>query len=435
MAVILDVRKFYQATNPSKTLDVDKIEDRKYYIDFSSVRGSQIIEELLDKITFFSPDEATCDLFTGHVGCGKSTELLRLKKELEKSGFHVVYFESSQDLEMADVDISDILLAIARQVSQSLEAVKISLKPSYFTSLFKEIGGFFQTPIELSAEAELSFVIGKITAKTKEAPKLRDKLRDYLEPRTSSLLQCIDRELMTPAISKLKQQGKQGLVVIVDNLDRVDSTQKPSGRPQPEYLFVDRGEQLKQLNCHVVYTIPLGLIFSNDAERLTERFGTDPKVLPMVPVRLRDGSECVEGMNLLRQMVIARAFPDLDEQQRLAAISDVFDSPDTLDRLCQVSGGHVRNLLRLLHRWIELEKKIPLSRNRLEDVIRERRNQLTLRIDPQEWKLLRQVVENKQVSGDENYQILIRSMFVFEYRDRDGSWFDINPLLADAKEL
>ena len=61
----------------------------------------------------FSPDEPTCELFTGHIGCGKSTELLRLKAELEQEGFHVVYFESSQDLEIGDVDITDIMLAIA----------------------------------------------------------------------------------------------------------------------------------------------------------------------------------------------------------------------------------------------------------------------------------------------------------------------------------
>lgn len=431
----LDVRKLYQVTNPSKTLDIDNFEQRKYYIDFSAVRGSNLIEELLDKITFFSPDEATCTLFTGHIGSGKSTELLRLKAELEQSGFHVVYFESSQDLEMADVDISDILLAIARQVSKSLEAVKISLKPSYFTNLFREIGDLLQTPIEVAAEAELSFAIGKITAKAKEAPKLRDKLRDYLEPRTSSVLECINQELLTPAIAKLKQLGKNGLVVIVDNLDRVDSTQKLSGRLQPEYLFVDRGEQLKALNCHVVYTMPLSLIFSNDAERLTERFGGDPKVLPMVSVRLRDGRECVQGMRLLRQMVLARAFPDLDETQRINAIPEIFDSHETLNRLCRVSGGHVRNLLRLLNRWIERQKKFPLSEDYLEEVILERRNQLSLGIDSLEWESLRQVGQQKQVSGNENYQTLIRSMFVFEYRDRNGSWFDINPILTEAKSF
>ncbi|MGB6298829.1 MAG: ATP-binding protein, partial [Rivularia sp. (in: cyanobacteria)] len=75
----IDLRKFFQATNPSKTLVIANAEDEKYYIDFSSVRGGKIIQELRYNITFFSPDSPTCVLFTGHIGCGKSTELLRLK--------------------------------------------------------------------------------------------------------------------------------------------------------------------------------------------------------------------------------------------------------------------------------------------------------------------------------------------------------------------
>ncbi len=153
----LDLPRFFQACNPSKTLVVGKAEDRQYYIDFSSVRGGKIIQELGRTITRLSPEQPTCQLFTGHIGCGKSTELLRLKAELEQERFHVVYFESSQSLDMADVDITDILLAIAREVSQSLESIKINLKPGYFQNLFKEIAEFLQTPpIEVSAEAELS---------------------------------------------------------------------------------------------------------------------------------------------------------------------------------------------------------------------------------------------------------------------------------------
>ena len=135
----LDLTKFYQACDPSKTLVVGNAEDRQYYIDFSSVRGGKIIAELERTITRLSPDEPTCQLFTGHVGCGKSTELLRLKAELEYEGFHVVYFNSSDDMDMADVDITDILLAIAREVSESLETIKIRLKPGYFVDLFREI--------------------------------------------------------------------------------------------------------------------------------------------------------------------------------------------------------------------------------------------------------------------------------------------------------
>lgn len=386
----LDLVRFFQACNPSKTLVVSKPEDRQYYIDFSKVRGAKIIEELGRTITRLSPEEPTCQLFTGHIGCGKSTELLRLKAELEQQGFHVVYFESSQSLDMADIDVTDILLAVAREVSQSLEAIKINLKPGYFQTLFTELGEFLQTPIELGGE--LSVGIAKITAKTKDSPKLRGQLRQYLEPRTNGILESINKELLKPAREKLKQQGKKGLVVIIDNLDRVDNSLKPSGYYQPEYLFVERGEQLNQLNCHVVYTIPLVLIFSNALGRLTNRFGVDPKVLPMVPVQLQDGSQFSQGITLLQQMVMARAFPGVSWEQNRNLITEVFDSPNTLERLCRVSGGHLRNLLMLLFRCLQQEDP-PLSRECVDRVIKQRRNELTLAITPDEWESLREVAQ------------------------------------------
>ncbi|NER21067.1 MAG: ATP-binding protein [Symploca sp. SIO1C2] len=430
----LDVRTFFQATNPSRTLAVENEDDLKYYIDFSSVRGGNLIEELKDNITFFCPDEPTCELFTGHIGCGKSTELRRLEAELKQEGFHVVYFESSQDLEMMDVDVGDILLAIARRVSESLQEVNISLQPGYFKNLFNEVTDFLQTPVSMS-DVSLSVGIASITTQIQGSPNTRDKLRGYLEPRTKGLIEAINQEIMATAIQRLKRQGKKGLVVIIDNLDRLESSQKPWGRPQPEYLFVDRGEQLRQLNCHVIYTMPLALMFSNDLGGLTSRFGVDPKVLPMVPVRLRNGELGEEGMALMQQMALARAFPNLAPEERLNRINEVFDQPETLDRLCQISGGHVREFLRLLNDWIKKDRQLPLSREGLETVIKARRNQVSLAITDDEWDLLRQVQESKQTRGDQEYQVLIRSMFVYEYRDSEGSWFEINPILAESGKL
>ena len=430
----LDLSRFYRACNPSRALVAGKLEDQRYYIDFSSVRGSDIIRELERTITVLSPEEATCQLFTGHIGCGKSTELMCLKNNLEQQKFHVVYFESSQDLDLADIDITDILLAITRQVSASLEKTGIRLKPTYFSNLLTEVVDLLQTPVELGTEAELSLGIGKITAKTKESPKLRSQLRQYLEPRTNNILDAINQDLFGLAREELKKSGCKGLVVLVDNLDRVDNIPRASGRSQPEYLFVDRGEQLKSLNCHVVYTIPLVLAFSNDLGRLTNRFGVDPKVLPMVPVRYRDGIQHEAGISLLKQMLMARAFPDLSPQERLALVAEVMDEPDTLDRLCQVSGGHVRGLLMLVYRCLQREDP-PISRACIETVIKQRRNELLLAITEDEWKLLKRVSLSKSIRGEIAYQDMLRSLFVFEYRDTEECWFDVNPILSDAEEL
>lgn len=432
----LHLPTFFRACNPAKTLVVGNPEDRQYYIDFSSVRGGRIVEALGRTITRLSPDEPTCQLFTGHIGCGKSTELFRLKAQLEAQQFHVVYFESSKDLDMADVDITDILLSIARSVSESLEAVDIHLKPRSFAKLFNDIKDFLQTPIELSTEAELSVGIAKITAKTKDSPQLRDQLRQHLEPRTKSILSAINEEILLRGIQELKHRGKKGLVVIVDNLDRVDPRPVPSGRSQPEYLFIDRGSQLRDLKCHLVYTLPLALMFCNEYEALKNRLGAGvpPKVLPMVPIQSRDGRDFPKGMALLQQLVMARAFPHVEAQARLNLISEVFDSPDTLDRMCRVSGGHVRNLLGLLYNCLQQEDP-PFSRECLESVIKGYRDDLALAVDEEEWDLLSQVVRQQIVKGEREYQVLLRSGFVYEYRDEMGRWFGVNPALAETERF
>ena len=68
----LDLQRFYKVCNPSYTLAVANPEDKKYYIEFSSVRGGTIVEQLERTISRLSPDEPTCQLFTGHIGCGKA---------------------------------------------------------------------------------------------------------------------------------------------------------------------------------------------------------------------------------------------------------------------------------------------------------------------------------------------------------------------------
>jgi len=448
----MDIKDFYKATNPARTLKAQNVEDQKCYIDFSEVRGEDIISTLKDSITVWNPDEPTCNLFTGHIGCGKSTELLRLQVELEAADFHVVYFESSEDLEITDVDIADVFLAIASRISKSLDKIILE-EPKKFQELLQGAWNILNSEVtgvkgkigdkEFGVNVDgqklsLSLGIGEITTKMKSDSTLRTKINQYLAPQKTNLLQAINQELLEPAIAKLKQQGKNGLVVIVDNLDRIENTIKPWSRTQQEYIFVDQGEFLTKLNCHIIYTMPLALKFSNEYGILTARFPQEPKILPMVPVKYSDGRIHERGLALMRQMILARAFPNLAPEDRLNKVNEIFDVPETLDRLCQVSGGHVRDILKLLNPWIMKDKKFPLQSNTLEQIIRDRRNEMSLTISDEEWELLRRVKETQHVSDDKGYQKLIRSRFVFEYRDKQDKrqlWFDVNPILAESDKL
>ena len=395
------------------------------------MRGGDIVEELARTIVYLSPEESTTQLLTGHIGSGKSTELLRLREELEQAGFHVVYFLSDNDLEISDVEVTDILLAVARQISASLEQAGINLKPTYFQRLFQNITETLQMPIEIS-DVTLSVGIAEITAQSKESIDLRTQQHQYLEPRTKNILDAINQELLDPAIAELKKRGQAGLIAIVDNLDRVLPNPKSGGRSQPEYLFVDRGEQLKRLNCHVIYTIPLMLAFSDELPILMNRFGVRPSVLTMVPVKNLDGQLNETSLAKLRQMVMARAFPDLSEGDRLQQIPEIFDAPTTLDRLCLISGGHVRGVLRFIYGCLRKQRP-PISRDVLEQVIRDERNDLLAIIDDQEWQLIFQAVKARTLQGNDDYNSLLRKLFLYEYRDERGRWVDINPVLAETE--
>jgi nuclear transport factor 2 (NTF2) superfamily protein len=91
--------------------------------------------------------------------------------------------------------------------------------------------------------------------------------------------------------------------------------------------------------------------------------------------------------------------------------------------------------MRLLNDALRKQRGLPVTLEVLEDTIRKRRNELVLSIDDDEWKLLRQVNSTKKVVGDTGYQTLIRSMYVYEYQDENGSWFEVNPVLVTAQEF
>lgn len=461
MIMSLDPKQFFRATNPSKTLNINKPEDAQYYIDFSAVRGGQVIDELCNKISW--SDEFTCSLFTGHIGCGKSTELFRLQDKLEREeNFIVLYFEADDDLNMGDIEISDILLAIARRVSKTLEGFNQEKQDNQLKRVLQKAKELLLTKFEVDVNGQipgvgdfgikfdeqknidftLSTMLGKITTKTKGDSNLSNRLRGYLEPKTEGILEVLNEGLFIPVDKELKRQNKAGLVVIVDNLDRVINIKKTSENLQSNYIFAQRGSSLSRLSCHLVYTMPLDLRYSDDYPIVVQKFKSNPIVLPMVPPKLRNGKDNKIGMKLLKKMILVRAFSylssqynDLSEEEISTKITEIFEDVETLNTLCLASGGHVRNLLIILNDWINKDKKMPLSLAGLNKVITDQFSNIIQGITSDEWELLRKVKEEKTVSGDYQYEKLIRNLLVYEYRDDQGSWYDVNPILLMSEKL
>jgi hypothetical protein len=156
---------------------------------------------------------------------------------------------------------------------------------------------------------QLNAKIAKITVTIKSSPDARIAIRKALEPNVSNLIVAAN-DLLDEAVTRLRIKDYRDLVLIVDNLDRIVLRDLPDSQFNThEHLFINRGAQLAQLRCHVVYTLPISLVFSPKATALVNVFGRRPDVLPMVKIIQSNGTDDPAGMDAMRAIV----------QRRLAA--------------------------------------------------------------------------------------------------------------------
>ncbi|MFN7657065.1 MAG: ATP-binding protein, partial [Dolichospermum sp.] len=107
---------------------------------------------------------------------------------------------------------------------------------------------------ELSLEAQVS-QFAKITTKMRSEPGERRKIRDKINPHTTTLTEALNKFIQNA--KKNLPPGYSDLVLIADNLDRIVPIIQPDGRSNHDQIFIDRQNQLKALDCHLVYTVPI----------------------------------------------------------------------------------------------------------------------------------------------------------------------------------
>jgi hypothetical protein len=225
----------------------------------------------------------------------------------------------------------------------------------------------------------------KITTSIRTQPTQRAKLRELLNPYTESLVKALNA-FIDDAQKKLPKE-KNRLVVIADGLEKITLVTKDGGRTNHDEIFIDRAEQLKGLNCDVIYTVPISLVLSNRASDLMEIYNCEPHVLPMVRLQTRTNKPYPEGVEILRS-IIRKRVSSVADAQALSLETEVFDSSETLKQLCLISGGHVRNLVHLVQTAIKYneEETLPIS-EKMTSAPSEQN--LEVQIDPaQEYRVL-----------------------------------------------
>jgi len=406
------------------------------YVDCREVRGDgDIIEDLGRKIKL--SQRMTCQLYAGHRGAGKSTELLRLQEYLQNQGCFVVYFAADeQDINPEDTEYTDILLACTRHLLEELRNANSKPLRDWMRDRWEDLKDLALTEVSfetLSLESQIA-QFAKLTANVRTVPSLRQKIRDKINPHTTTLIDALN-EFIGDAKKNLPDKSSQ-LAVIADNLDRIVPFSQDGKRSNLDEIFLDRTEQLKALDCHVIYTIPISMVYSNRATELINNYN-DPQVLPMIMVQNPDGSTNEAGLAKIKELIEKRV-KQVNPNQSLE--TGLFDSRETLERLCLMSGGHVRNLLLMMQEAITRTEDLPITAKAAQRAITQARDVYRRTPEEGEWQILAKVSQTQRILNDEQHRNLLFSRCILEYRyyDEEGEmqpWYDVHPLIKGIKQF
>jgi hypothetical protein len=405
------------------------------YVECREVRGDvEILQDLGKSIR--RSRELTCQLYSGYRGAGKTTELLRLKDDLEQKNCFVVYFAADEeDISVQDVQYTDILLACTRHLLDKLKQANSKPIADWLHERFLDLKDILSTEIkveEVTTEAQLS-QFAKLTAAIRTEPSQRQKIREKVEPHTETLLKALNAFIADA--KKNLPDGKTQLVVIADNLDRIVPIFRDNGRSNHEEIFLDRHEQLKDLNCNIVYTVPISMIYSRWATDLKDNYGI-PQVLPSVMVKNQNGDPYEAGIAKLKETIKRRIEP----YSTLDLETKIFESKEVLEHLCQMSGGYMRDLIQLAQEAINRTEQLPISAKAVQRAINEVREIYQRAVEENQWHTLAQVHKSKEIANDNLHRSLLFNRCLLEYRYVNSKgekyiWYDVHPLISELPKF
>lgn len=404
-----------------------------YYVPFAA--RHDVMGELNFTLDLIEPGETKSLLFTGHVGCGKSSELTRLKSAWQ-TDYLVIPVQVEDEADINDLTYTDLYLLVIKQVELALrhqglafDALLLQSFEDWFKDITKETEATVERSVNVNAEASLGseapflakFLV-KVMAQIKGGSKDKVTIRQTLEREISRLRTDINN-LLRDGTKKLQQAypGKKGILLILDGLDKCP----PNTATQ---LFIDYSAQLRELACNIIYTVPIAVLYG------TRKLGStfeNPHIIPMIGM-YQPNHKAVEltydknGLEQMAQLIEKRVNSEA-----------IFAERTLLLDLAKASGGHLRQMMRMTRKAIaiassrgNISKKV--ESNDIVYAINQEQQGFERILSADDYGELAQVALTKELTDDALGQAMLFSTAILEYNGV-GRWMYPNPLVMRSE--
>ncbi|TCJ12275.1 hypothetical protein EZJ19_13130 [Parasulfuritortus cantonensis] len=375
-----------------------------------------------------------CILFGGHRGCGKSTELRAVAAKLAgPERYFVVQIDALKALDINNLSYADVALSLAESLANEAASAGIDVPDVFLDPLrnwFREVNK--DTVIETGASAELKAgakaesglpFIGKLFASlttairsnTTHKTAIRERVRDSF----TSLAGAFNK-LLAYLQEEISRQDKGVCVIFV-----VDGTDRLRGS-EADAFFIRDIHQLRQLRANCIYCAPISVL--NEQGQIAQNFDAIIR-LPMV--KLADKGKADDAADRI-PVAWERMREFIDKRLPL----DNFDAPETRDRLIAHSGGHPRDLLRLVNLCFQDIDEGPITQAVAETAARRLGNEYRRLVQPADFPLLVEIdrAAPSYAPATDQTRRLLYDLVLLEY---NSYWWQSHPAVRalDAYQL
>jgi hypothetical protein len=382
-----------------------------------------ILAELKELVRSSTPGNDKI-IFSGHLGCGKTTLLAEFSTRQEQQYF-VVFFSISDMIEMSDIDHIKILFAIAVQMMDKAEQQKIDIPKSIKDKFYNWFATRSKINIEeYRAELGAGFDLLKIIkGKLKTDAVTRSEIKLELERHFSELIERINEIATTVETAT----GKK-ILVIIDDLDKLDLA-------LVEKIYRDNVKALFAPQFRIIFTIPIAVIRNIGLREMIRTETTKIKIMPVSKLFTKGSNRQPDTIPLERENLLL-----LDILQKRMP-SELIEA-EIAQQIAIKSGGVLRELVRIANKCCEecqlllqenpLRQDVKINQNILQKALTEIRLEFTVGLGKAKYEILTATYNNFEPEDqeDQNFLDLLHGLYVLEYKN-DDLWYDVHPIVGD----
>jgi energy-coupling factor transporter ATP-binding protein EcfA2 len=396
-------------------------------VETQAARGSQkTFDRLAKKLglsladgRLFPPTQRHV-LFFGHRGSGKSTELRRFARDLHKpERFFAVRVDINDVLDRHNLRYADMLMAIARLLIEKLRDARVTLSSDALQPLedwfiekvlTREEIKDFSLLVETSAKAKggipfLLEIFGGFTSAFKRNATYKDSLRQIIRNTFGDFVFAFGHLLREAERALTAGNLARRVLFVIDNTDKLNSDDS-------DRLFITDAEQLLAIEALVIWAAPINMKYETT---FAGKLDAD-LVLPMIKLYEKDGVRYEAGWNAMRDILLRRADRSL------------FADDVEIERLIEHSGGHPRELLRLLKLCCEFAEGSHFDANTVDLAIKQLASEYRRFLEPDDYALLAKLDSDEIHAGnDQRTRRLLYNLALLEYND--ASWRRSHPVV------